>query len=107
MLWNEIFSINISISFAYLSFKWSNNAKYNAGVTCVIIGLADNDVSVTKRIYNGENTTVVTNITPYLTKGNNIIVSPRTEVLSSGLNKMELGNYPLDGGFLKLSIEEK
>ena len=107
MLWNEIFSINISISFAYLSFKWSNNAKYNAGVTCVIIGLADNDVSVTKRIYNGENATVVTNITPYLTKGNNIIVSPRTEVLSSGLNKMELGNYPLDGGFLKLSIEEK
>ena len=107
MLWNEIFSINISISFAYLSFKWSNNAKYNAGVTCVIIGLADNDVSVTKRIYNGENITIVTNITPYLTKGNNIIVSPRTEVLSSGLNKMELGNYPLDGGFLKLSIEEK
>lgn len=107
MLWNEIFSINISISFAYLSFKWSNNAKYNAGVTCVIIGLADNDVSVTKRIYNGKNTTIVTNITPYLTKGNNIIVSPRTEVLSSGLNKMELGNYPLDGGFLKLSIEEK
>ena len=107
MLWNEIFSINISISFAYLSFKWSNNAKYNAGVTCVIIGLADNDVSVTKRIYNGENITIVTNITPYLTKGNNIIVSPRTEVLSSGLNKMELGNYPLDGGFLKLSLEEK
>lgn len=107
MLWTEIFSMDVSISYAYLSFKWSNNAKHNAGVTCVIIGLASNSQVVTKRIYNGKNSTVVKNITPYLTEGNNIIVSPRIEVLSFGLNKMELGNYPLDGGFLKLSMEEK
>lgn len=107
MLWTEIFSKKVTIAYAYLSFKWSNNAKYNAGVTCVIIGLASTEFVIEKRIYSATKTTLVTNITPYLTEGNNIIVSPRTEVLSKNLNKMELGNYPLDGGFLKLSAEEK
>ena len=39
LLWPYIFEKGIEIAFAYHSFKWSNNAKYNAGVTCVIIGL--------------------------------------------------------------------
>ena len=107
MLWSEIFAKKVSISFAYQSFKWSNNAKYNAGVTCVIIGLVDEDIKFQRKIYIGGNAVPVTSITPYLTEGNNIIVSPRTDVLSKCMNKMELGNYPLDGGFLKLSVEEK
>ena len=39
MLWRTIFSNNVDIVFAYPSFKWTNNAKYQAGVTCVIIGI--------------------------------------------------------------------
>ena len=39
MLWPSILNLNIEIGFSYDSFKWSNNAKYNAGVTCVIISL--------------------------------------------------------------------
>ena len=27
--------------FAHHSFKWTNNAKYNAGVTCVIVGVRE------------------------------------------------------------------
>lgn len=102
MIWNTIFELDIVILFAYKSFRWGNNAKYNAGVTCVIIGLSNDDKTAKKRIYDNDSFKIVNNITPYLTEGNNIIVSPRTDVLSNDLNKMELGNYPLDGGFLKV-----
>ncbi len=107
MIWNTIFELDILILFAYKSFRWGNNAKYNAGVTCVIIGLSNDDKTAKKRIYDNDSFKIVNNITPYLTEGNNIIVSPRTDVLSNDLNKMELGNYPLDGGFLKLDPNEK
>lgn len=40
ILWPEILNKGQEIRFAYTSFKWSNNAKYNAGVTVVIIGVA-------------------------------------------------------------------
>ncbi|KAB8019035.1 class I SAM-dependent DNA methyltransferase, partial [Klebsiella pneumoniae] len=35
-LWSRIFKRGQEIIFAYESFKWKNNAKSNAGVTCVI-----------------------------------------------------------------------
>lgn len=40
----------VSISFAYQSFKWSNNAKNNAGVTVVIIGLSGKNTAQKKKI---------------------------------------------------------
>ena len=40
ILWSELLSENIEIAFAYNSFKWNNNAKHNAGVTCIIIALS-------------------------------------------------------------------
>ena len=39
LLWPNIFVSGVEIHFAYQSFKWTNNAKYNATVTVVIIGL--------------------------------------------------------------------
>lgn len=41
ILWPEILNKGQEIRFAYTSFKWSNNAKYNAGVTVIIIGVAN------------------------------------------------------------------
>src|SRR5690606_27488236 len=35
--WTSIISSNLEIDFAHQSFKWTNNAKGNAGVTVVII----------------------------------------------------------------------
>src|SRR5699024_4639720 len=37
--WPRILDKNIEIGFAYQSFKWTNNAKGNAGVTVIIVGL--------------------------------------------------------------------
>lgn len=39
VLWPQILKMNEEIAFAYTSFKWTNNAKYNAGVTVVIVGV--------------------------------------------------------------------
>jgi type II restriction/modification system DNA methylase subunit YeeA len=39
LLWPYILSKGLEIGYAYTSFKWSNGARNNAGVTCVIINL--------------------------------------------------------------------
>src|SRR5690554_5078061 len=39
LIWPHILSKGIEIDFAHQSFKWTNNAKGNAGVTVIIIGL--------------------------------------------------------------------
>lgn len=106
MLWPHIFACNVEIFFAYNSFKWQNNAKYNAGVTCTIIGLVSSSRSIPKKIFQTNNIRVVETISPYLTEGNSIIVNSLNEPLSE-LPQMEYGNMPLEGGFLKLSKDSK
>src|SRR5699024_9159539 len=39
LLWPNILGNDTEISYAYQSFKWTNNAKGNAGVTVIIVGL--------------------------------------------------------------------
>jgi len=43
LLWPHLFNKNLKINFAYPSFKWTNNAKGNAGVTVIILGLCLNN----------------------------------------------------------------
>ncbi len=43
-LWSLLLSQGIRINFAYNSFKWSNAASKNAGVTCTIVGFAYRDI---------------------------------------------------------------
>ena len=45
-------NLRTQIFFAHTSFLWKNNAKKNAGVTCVIIGLTSKEKTVLKRLYN-------------------------------------------------------
>ena len=106
MLWPFIYNKNVEILFAHKSFKWSNNAKHNAGVTCVIIGLVSVDNKRRKLIYDEGTSKQVDGITPYLGAGNSIIVKSVNSSIS-GLPLMEYGNMPLEGGFLKLSEEER
>ncbi|MBP3668521.1 MAG: class I SAM-dependent DNA methyltransferase [Bacteroides sp.] len=106
MLWPFIYDNEVEILFAHKSFKWSNNAKHNAGVTCVIIGLVSINNRRQKFIYDNGTSKQVDGITPYLGVGNSIIVKS-TNFSVSGLPLMEYGNMPLEGGFLKLSEEEK
>ena len=106
MLWPYILEKKVEIVFAYKPFKWENNAKYNAGVTCVIIGIAPCNAVCEKRIYDNNTSNKVCNISPYLVDSNNVIVTSLNTPISN-LPIMEYGNMPLEGGFLKLSEYEK
>jgi hypothetical protein len=103
IIWPEILAKGIEIKFAYAPFKWGNNAKANAGVTCVIIGLGTKEPCVKKLFYE-EISRVVPNINPYLTPGSNTIVHRRSSTISK-LPPMFFGNMPNDGG--NLIFDEK
>ena len=105
LLWPHILKKEVEIQFAYHSFKWSNNAKHNAGVTCVIIGLG-NQSKTKKILFDGTNRTLVNNINPYLTGGTDFIVEKRISSISD-FPIMSFGSMPNDGGHLLLDEYEK
>lgn len=107
MLWKPIYGLGLTICFAYTSFKWSNNAKNNAAVICEIIGVS-NQYSGTRLFFNEktQERLVVSNINPYLSVGDNVIVQKASKNLS-GLPEMTFGSQALDKGFLILSVDEK
>jgi len=105
LLWPHVFKKGIEIYFAFRPFKWSNNAKSNAGVTCVIIG-ARNKSKQPKHIFWENRKQQVENINPYLTSGANVIITKRATPLSK-LPTMDYGTKTVDGGNLILSREEK
>lgn len=107
MLWRPILQLGLTISFAHTSFKWSNNAKNNATVSCVIIGVSKDYYG--KRLFYNETTQEVfnvDNINPYLTVGENIIVSKKYSI-PVGYPKASFGCMAYDHGNLILSEEEK
>jgi len=107
MLWEPIFDLGLEISFARTSFKWSNNAKYNATVTVVVIGVEVRSTKQ-KRLYSESKQQVhnVSNINPYLVASDNLIVAKNYSV-PSGLPKAEFGCMPYDNGHLLMSEAEK
>ena len=104
-LWDEVLD-NTEIGFAYTTFNWSNNAKYNAGVSVVIIGIR----GVSKErcfLYEGEEKKEVDSISPRLSN-ETVYVSIQKQTKSiSDLPEMRRGNMPNDKEFLRLSVYEK
>lgn len=101
-----LYSFNIHPNFVYTSFKWTNNARENAAVFCIIVGMENNKTNSTKMIFSENHVQQVKNINPYLVSGENIIAVRRTTSISN-LPKMHLGNMPNDGGGLILTDKEK
>ncbi len=100
MLWKPIFDLGLEIFFARTSFKWSNNAKYNAAVIVAIIGVSNKSTEI-KRLFSEATLSEkkVVSINPYLSEGDSLIV-PRTNVPPKGLPELLFGSMPRDGGFL-------
>ncbi|MBT5271696.1 MAG: class I SAM-dependent DNA methyltransferase, partial [Candidatus Marinimicrobia bacterium] len=106
LLWPNVFMLNLEIDFSHQAFKWTNNAKGMAGVTCVVIGVRNKSAKHKLLINNGVKQQVK-NISPYLIEGNNSIVMKRGKTRISSLPEMIRGDMPIDGGNLILSNEEK
>ena len=105
LLWPLILNCGQEIFFAYQSFKWTNNAKGNAGVSVVILGVR-NCNNTAKSLFAENYQRVVQNITPYITSGENLIVGKKNKPLSK-LPAMQKGSQPSDGGYLLLNKKEK
>lgn len=105
LLWPHILQKDLEIGFAHTSFKWTNNAKGNAGVTVIIVGLR-NISQNPKFLITKEHSSLVSNINAYLAAGRNIFI-PRTSKPISNIPEMVYGNKPTDGGNFILSKKEK
>lgn len=112
ILWGHMLNrFNIKIHFAHRTFKWSNEAKGNAAVYCVIIGFANFDKAY-KIIFEyddikGEpHELKVKNINPYLVDARDILISKSSDPICNVL-KIKFGNQPIDGGFLLLNDLEE
>lgn len=112
ILWGQMLNkYNIKIHFAHRTFKWSNEAKGNAAVFCVIVGFANFDTKE-KIIYDYEDIKgaaheiKANNINPYLADAKNSLITGRSFPLGQ-INKLVNGSIPADGGNLILSKEEK
>ncbi len=103
-LWTAIYKSGVNIDFAYTSFKWRNNARKNAAVICVIVGLSC--VNKQKVLFVGNEKRYANSISPYLTDGAQLVVFKQTKPISS-LPIIIRGCMPYDGGNLILSLSEK
>jgi hypothetical protein len=111
LLWDELLRLGVRIHFAHRTFRWSNEARGQAAVHCVIVGFALFDVP-RKRLFEYADLTsepheiVVDNITPYLAPGPDIIIKKRQTPICN-VPVMRYGNKPSDDGNFILEDDER
>ena len=103
-LWPHLLN-KLEIRFAHRSFKWSNLASRNAGVTCVIVGMGLPTPNA-KRLFDGDVVREVNVIGPYLAPGTTAIVEKMRKP-AGPMDPMLFGNKPTDGGHLFLNRDER
>jgi len=112
ILWGQMLNkYGIKIHFAHRTFKWSNEAKGNAAVYCVIIGFANYDTS-NKIIFEYEDIKgdaheiKAKNINPYLVDAKDILIDRKQKEICN-VPEMNFGNMPAEGGQFLFTPEEK
>ena len=103
ILWSQmIVKYGVKIHFAHKTFKWSNEAKGNAAVYCVIVGFANFDTN-TKTLFEYEDikgephALKVKNINSYLVEAKDIFIEKRRTPICN-VPEISFGNMPNDGG---------
>lgn len=112
ILWGQMLTkYGVKIHFAHKTFKWSNEAKGNAAVYCIIVGFANFDTS-NKILFEyedikGEPQAVqVKNINPYLVDAKDIFIEKRRTPICN-VPEISFGSMPNDGGNLIVNESEK
>jgi hypothetical protein len=110
LLWPALFGRGVQIHFAHTSFKWSNLAASNAGVTVVIVGGTTRAIQ-SRTLFSEDDKgapikRVVNRINAYLVAGADVIVEPVSRAPDER-GQMLKGNMPSDGGHLVMSADEK
>lgn len=105
LLWKHIIKDESKISFAHRPFKWKNLAARNAGVSVVVVGVSNLIKKNIRRVFDGNDQIIASNINAYLTNGNDVYVATIPKQISA-FTTMLTGAMPRDGGNLILSAEE-
>lgn len=91
---------NIHITFAYRTFKWSNEARGQAAVHCLIIGFCSDAEKEYKLLFNTDgNAQRVSHINGYLVNAPDMFIENRNKPLCD-VPGMVFGSMPNDGGHL-------
>jgi hypothetical protein len=106
LLWPRVLREKLEIGFAHKSFKWTNNAKGNAGVMVIIVGVR-NIAGKKKRLYSHNSFQVVDNINGYLAAASTIYIHRHSKPFFNDISPMVYGSLLNDGGNLVLSTAEK
>lgn len=112
ILWGQMLNkYHIKIHFAHRTFKWSNEAKGNAAVYCVIVGFANLETN-NKSIFEYEDIKgeaheiKAKNINPYLVDAKDIFIGKRRKPICN-VPEISFGSMPNDGGNFLFTDEEK
>ena len=112
ILWGQMINkYGVKIHFAHRTFKWSNEAKGNAAVYCIIVGFANfetkNKVLFEYEDIKGEPQAIqVKNINPYLVDAKDIFIEKRRTPICN-VPEISFGSMPNDGGNFLFTDEEK
>ena len=106
ILWRHLFGKGIHIDFAYRTFRWISDSDDPAAVHCVIIGFSTAPNDRQKIIFDGDQTIIAKNINGYLLDAPNVFIQNRGKPLTPNLPKMKLGNKPVDGGHLLMTLDK-
>ena len=108
-LWKLLFEkFDISIFFAWPTFKWASESTISAAVHCVIVGFCQQFIckNIRKFIYSSSNRKSVETINPYLVDAENVFIEKRATPVSP-CEKMVYGSEPREGGFLLLDDAQR
>jgi hypothetical protein len=104
-LWPFIRNLGLEIVYAYQPFKWKNNAASNAGVTCVIVGVAKENPKRIKKLFSEESYISADQINGYLLPMKDILIKQSSK-RNDGIPSLLRGSSPTDSGNLILSHQE-
>lgn len=106
VLFRELFTMGINITFAHRPFAWNNDASGVAAVHVVIIGFSATPVKGKRNLWDYPDIKAqpvlhkVSNINPYLLDAPDILITARSTPLMSNMPKMDNGSKPTDAGHL-------
>lgn len=110
ILWPLVAELGQEIAFAHTSFKWSNLASHNAGVSVIVIGIssapAKNKILFDSSTSGEVSVRRVEQINAYLLNAKNVFVTAAKVPLSFD-SLITDGSGALDGGHLILSSDER
>jgi len=109
ILWPHVLNNSTIIRFAYTTFVWSNEARGNAHVHCVIVGLTSRQ-NPQRYIYNtqklGVNMVAANHINAYLIDYRDVYISNKQKPICN-VSEITTGNKPIDNGYYIFEEQEK